>query len=96
MLTRWLRPHQREGVQFMFECVAGVRQNGGNGCILADDMVREGCAGTAWPWAPHGGIVQSCAERLQGEREQSSRHIGSKGIQVVVARAVAAVCCTAA
>ena len=35
MLTKWLRPHQREGVQFMFECVAGLRQEGRFGCILA-------------------------------------------------------------
>ena len=38
MLTRWLRPHQREGVQFMFECVMGLRDFDGTGCILADDM----------------------------------------------------------
>jgi len=38
MLTKWLRPHQREGVQFMFECVAGLRKFDGKGCILADDM----------------------------------------------------------
>jgi DNA repair and recombination RAD54-like protein len=38
MLTKWLRPHQREGVAFMFECVTGLRDFGGNGCILADDM----------------------------------------------------------
>lgn len=37
-LTRWLRPHQREGVQFMFDCVLGLRQSAGFGCILADDM----------------------------------------------------------
>ena len=38
MLTRWLRPHQREGVKFMFECVMGLRDFEGTGCILADDM----------------------------------------------------------
>jgi DNA repair and recombination RAD54-like protein len=38
MLTRFLRPHQREGVQFMFECVCGLRSYDGHGCILADDM----------------------------------------------------------
>lgn len=37
-LTRFLRPHQREGVQFMFECVTGLRGFQGQGCILADDM----------------------------------------------------------
>ena len=31
MLCKWLRPHQREGVQFMFECVAGLRQFNGQG-----------------------------------------------------------------
>lgn len=31
MLTQWLRPHQREGVQFMFDCVCGLRQFEGQG-----------------------------------------------------------------
>lgn len=36
VLTRWLRPHQRAGVQFMFECVMGLRQKEGRGapCLL--------------------------------------------------------------
>ncbi|KAK3420598.1 hypothetical protein EUGRSUZ_G01447 [Eucalyptus grandis] len=39
LLVRFLRPHQREGVQFMFECVSGLSGNASiNGCILADDM----------------------------------------------------------
>lgn len=33
-----LRPHQREGVSFLFECCMGLRNFNGNGCILADDM----------------------------------------------------------
>jgi DNA repair and recombination RAD54-like protein len=37
MLCRWLRSHQREGVQFLFDCVTDVRKYGGCGCILADD-----------------------------------------------------------
>ena len=47
MLTRWLRPHQREGVTFRWECVTGARKTGegGRGVLLADDMglgkVRE-------------------------------------------------------
>jgi hypothetical protein len=32
-LTRWLRPHQREGVQFMFDCVAGLRGHEGRGAL---------------------------------------------------------------
>jgi len=59
MLTRWLRPHQREGVTFMWECVTGQRKTGegGRGVLLADDMglgkvrgeagVREAGARTA-------------------------------------------------
>lgn len=35
-----LRPHQREGVQFLFECTMGQRGFDGEGCILADDMVK--------------------------------------------------------
>ena len=38
VLAKWLLPHQREGVQFMYECVMGLRDFAGNGCILADDM----------------------------------------------------------
>lgn len=32
------RPHQLEGIQFMYECVTGQRDFGGRGCILADEM----------------------------------------------------------
>lgn len=37
-LCRFLRPHQREGVQFLFDCTMGMRDFDGEGCILADDM----------------------------------------------------------
>jgi SNF2 family DNA or RNA helicase len=35
-----MRPHQREGVKFMYECVMGLRDipGGGRGCLLADEM----------------------------------------------------------
>ena len=32
------RPHQVEGVRFMYECVMGLREQGKHGCILADEM----------------------------------------------------------
>ncbi|KAL2349569.1 hypothetical protein Fmac_003569 [Flemingia macrophylla] len=39
LLVRFLRPHQREGVQFMFDCVSGLCTSPNiHGCILADDM----------------------------------------------------------
>lgn len=33
-----LRPHQREGVQFMYNCVTGKNIEGYHGCIMADEM----------------------------------------------------------
>ncbi|TIB04151.1 hypothetical protein E3P94_00642 [Wallemia ichthyophaga] len=33
-----LRPHQQEGVKFMYEAVMGMRGHKGKGCILADEM----------------------------------------------------------
>ena len=47
MLTRWLRPHQREGVQFMFECVCGLRKFEGQGA-------RAGWLGSTHPCAAYG------------------------------------------
>ncbi|KAF9890796.1 helicase [Aspergillus nanangensis] len=38
ILTKHLRPHQREGVKFLYECVMGMRPFNGEGAILADDM----------------------------------------------------------
>ena len=37
-LCRYLRAHQREGTQFLFDCLMGQREYAGCGCILADDM----------------------------------------------------------
>ncbi|XP_043476135.1 DNA repair and recombination protein RAD54-like [Leptopilina heterotoma] len=38
LLCNILRPHQREGVKFMYECVTGVRIEDAYGCIMADEM----------------------------------------------------------
>jgi len=38
LLSRVLRPHQREGVKFMYDCVTGARVAGHHGCIMADEM----------------------------------------------------------
>lgn len=37
-LTRVLRPHQREGISFMYECVMGMKSADYNGALLADEM----------------------------------------------------------
>ena len=34
-LSSHLRPHQREGVRFLYECAMGLRDFSGNGAILA-------------------------------------------------------------
>ena len=39
-LAKFMREHQRQGVQFMYDCVTGIRPADGLGCILADDMVQ--------------------------------------------------------
>ncbi|KAJ7647498.1 SNF2 family N-terminal domain-containing protein [Roridomyces roridus] len=38
ILAPRLRPHQIEGVKFMYECVMGLKKHEGQGCILADEM----------------------------------------------------------
>lgn len=37
-LTTHLRPHQRDGILFLYECVMGMRAVGRYGAILADEM----------------------------------------------------------
>ena len=34
-LSGHLRPHQRDGVVFLYECILGLRNFNGNGAILA-------------------------------------------------------------
>ncbi|KAI9150170.1 DNA repair rhp54 [Paramyrothecium foliicola] len=37
-LAKILRPHQVEGVKFMYKCVTGMIDEKANGCIMADEM----------------------------------------------------------
>lgn len=37
-LCNIIRPHQREGVKFMWDCVTGVQIPDSYGCIMADEM----------------------------------------------------------
>lgn len=37
-IAKHLRDHQRDGVQFLYECVMGMRCSEGDGAILADEM----------------------------------------------------------
>jgi DNA repair and recombination protein RAD54B len=38
ILCRHLRPHQKEGVKFLYECITGIKDFNGRGAILADEM----------------------------------------------------------
>jgi len=38
VLSKVLRPHQREGVRFLYECVTGNKIEAFHGCIMADEM----------------------------------------------------------
>ncbi|KAL4080204.1 P-loop containing nucleoside triphosphate hydrolase protein [Scleroderma yunnanense] len=38
IIAKHLRPHQIEGVKFLYECSMGMRKHEGQGCILADAM----------------------------------------------------------
>ncbi|KAG4304787.1 hypothetical protein PORY_001840 [Pneumocystis oryctolagi] len=37
-LSKVLRPHQIEGVKFLYKCVTGMIDSRANGCIMADEM----------------------------------------------------------
>lgn len=37
-LAKVLRPHQIEGVKFLYRCTTGLIQENANGCIMADEM----------------------------------------------------------
>lgn len=38
ILSKILRPHQREGVKFLWECVSGFKIPDSFGAIMADEM----------------------------------------------------------
>ena len=33
-----MKPHQKEGLVFLYNCITGLTENNGTGCILADEM----------------------------------------------------------
>lgn len=38
LISQHLRPHQKEGVKFLYECIMGFKEYQGRGAILADEM----------------------------------------------------------
>lgn len=67
MLTCWLRPHQRDGVQFMFDCVCGLRLQGGQGKGVHCDRLRSSTPAGASRmilfklWRSCGPVLARCA-----------------------------------
>ncbi|KAF8750669.1 SNF2 family N-terminal domain [Rhizoctonia solani] len=60
MLTKFLRPHQREGIQFMYESVMGMRTREQHGCILADEMCVAISSDRSCTNIVEGGWVKLC------------------------------------
>jgi hypothetical protein len=67
ILTKYLRPHQREGVQFLYNCITGQGGFKGNGAILADEM-----------YARHSSVVESRACATSSELTSSMAWVGSR------------------
>ena len=47
-LSKVLRPHQIEGVRFMYRCVTGLVDSNARGCIMADEMGLGKTVGFVW------------------------------------------------
>ncbi|KAF8684112.1 SNF2 family N-terminal domain [Rhizoctonia solani] len=62
MLTKFLRPHQREGIQFMYESVMGMRTREQHGCILADEMCVAISSDRSCTNIVEGGWVKLCRQ----------------------------------
>jgi DNA repair and recombination RAD54-like protein len=63
VLSKILRPHQVEGVKFLYDCVTGLKQDGAYGCIMADEMASA---------------VATCSGQLLTLITCSSKTLGSR------------------
>ena len=91
-LSRKLRPHQKEGVQFLWRCIAGTKTTRGAGGILADDMglgktlQTIALIWTALKQSPAGGtrpLVSKCvivtpATLVENWRQEFSKWLGNE------------------
>jgi len=69
ILCNVLRPHQREGVKFMYECVTGKRIENAYGCIMADEMglgKTLQCITLLWTLLKQGKELKSVCEVING------------------------------
>ncbi|MEQ2180134.1 DNA repair and recombination protein rad54b [Goodea atripinnis] len=94
-LTTHLRPHQREGILFLYECVMGMRAIGRHGAILADEMgLGKTLQSVALCWTllkqgPYGGkavakrvLVVTPGSLVQNWRAEFTKWLGRERISV--------------
>jgi DNA repair and recombination RAD54-like protein len=59
VLCAVLRPHQREGVKFMYDCVTGVQIEGSYGKLPSKDVARKPTSPLASPFETRGSFFCS-------------------------------------
>eukprot|EP00069_Balaena_mysticetus_P010353 bmy_20620T0 len=90
-----LRPHQKEGIIFLYECVMGMRVNGRCGAILADEMglgKTLQCISLIWTLqcqGPYGGkpvikktLIVSPGSLVNNWRKEFQKWLGSERIKI--------------
>ncbi|XP_076009862.1 DNA repair and recombination protein RAD54B [Genypterus blacodes] len=94
-LTTHLRPHQRDGLLFLYECIMGMRAVGRHGAILADEMgLGKTLQSVALSWTllkqgPYGGkpvakrvLVVTPGSLVQNWGAEFSKWLGRERISV--------------
>ncbi|XP_051813154.1 DNA repair and recombination protein RAD54B [Acanthochromis polyacanthus] len=94
-LTAQLRPHQRDGLLFLYECVMGMRAVGRCGAILADEMgLGKTLQSVALSWTllkqgPYGGrpvakrvLVVTPGSLVQNWKAEFNKWLGRERISV--------------
>ncbi|XP_021562277.1 LOW QUALITY PROTEIN: DNA repair and recombination protein RAD54B [Carlito syrichta] len=90
-----LRPHQKEGIIFLYECVMGMRMNGRCGAILADEMglgKTLQCISLIWTLqyqGPYGGkpvikktLIVTPGSLVNNWRKEFQKWLGNERIKV--------------
>ncbi|EHB16386.1 DNA repair and recombination protein RAD54B, partial [Heterocephalus glaber] len=90
-----LRPHQKEGIIFLYECVMGMRMNGRYGAILADEMCLGKtlqCISLIWTLqcqGPYGGkpvirksLIVTPGSLVNNWRKEFKKWLGTERIKI--------------
>ncbi|XP_076780292.1 DNA repair and recombination protein RAD54B isoform X4 [Arvicanthis niloticus] len=94
-LVRHLRPHQKDGIIFLYECVMGMRTIGKCGAILADEMglgKTLQCISLIWTLqcqGPYGGkpvikktLIVTPGSLVKNWRKEFQKWLGSERIKI--------------